>query len=370
MIEKLGGDAFSLPSAAQLMGERATLNGFLVPGRRSAGGGCRLHDTLDGTVALTLARADDRAMLPALFGDSGIDGDDDRQIAAAFAKRHSEALVAQGRLLGIAIARIGETPVSPACSVTAEGESRTRRSTPIVIDLSALWAGPLAAHLVGLSGARVVKVECHGRPDRMREGDAALFARLNQGKANIALNLRHDADRAALIALISQADLVIEAARPRALRQLGIDADGLVRAVPGLVWMTITGHGAMGDAAQWIGFGDDCSVAGGLSGALRDASGATGFAGDACADPLTGIHAARLALARLRDGRAARMILSMSAIVAQALDSERRRDEKALMADLRYWSLRHGTPFPNAGPRPSGRVAALGQDNQAWLASC
>ncbi|WP_232313618.1 hypothetical protein [Sphingobium sp. TCM1] len=173
MIEKLGGDAFSLPSAAQLMGERATLNGFLVPGRRSAGGGCRLHDTLDGTVALTLARADDRAMLPALFGDSGIDGDDDRQIAAAFAKRHSEALVAQGRLL-----------------------------------------------------------------------------------------------------------------------------------------------------------------------------------------------------ARLRDGRAARMILSMSAIVAQALDSERRRDEKALMADLRYWSLRHGTPFPNAGPRPSGRVAALGQDNQAWLASC
>ncbi|MCI4592039.1 CoA transferase [Sphingobium sp. BYY-5] len=370
-IERLGGGtALSSLTATQLMGERAALNGFRIPGRISAGGGCRLYDTLDMPVALTLARPDDRAMLPALFGESGIDGGDDAQLIAAFAARRSEEMVAQGRLLGLAIARIGETPVSPVCAITAEGEIKARTAPPLVIDLSALWAGPLAAHLVGLCGARVIKVESHTRPDRMREGDPALFARLNQGKANIALDLRHGVDRAALIALISRADLVIESARPRALRQLGIDADALVRAVPGLVWMTITGHGTSGEAAHWIGFGDDCSVTGGLSSALLDAGGSVGFGGDACADPLIGIRAAHLALARLRDGRGARMILSMSAIIAHALASETRRDEDALMADLRSWSMAGGSSFPTVEPRPFGAVAALGQDNEAWLTSC
>ena len=357
-------------SGAMLLGERAALNGFVVPGAVSAGGGCRLYAARDGYVALTLARDDDRAMLPALFQDGGLDPHNDAQIGAAFRAHDGAALVAQGRMLGLAIARLGEVPVSPPCQVTAEGPVKVRTGPLLVIDLSALWAGPLAAQLIGLAGAQVVKVESRNRPDRMRGGDPALFARINQGKDNVALDLREGADREALVALIRRADMVIEAARPRALRQLGIDADALVRAVPGLVWMTITGHGATGDAGDWIGFGDDASVAGGLSDALMAASGRTGFGGDACADPLTGIHAARLALERVRDGRGARMILSMSAIVAMALDSERRRDEKALMTDLQAWGAAQGQAFPVTDMRPAGRVADMGQDNDAWLARC
>lgn len=365
--------AMGMPAAlsgAMLMGERAALNGFAVPGAVSAGGGCRLYATRDGHVALTLARDDDRAMLPALFQDGGLDPHDDAQIVAAFRARDGAALVAQGRMLGLALARLGEVSVSPPCQVTAEGPVKARTVPLLVIDLSALWAGPLAAHLIGLTGARVVKVESRNRPDRMREGDPALFARINQDKDNVALDLRKGADREALVALIRQADVVIEAARPRALRQLGVDADALVRSVPGLVWMTITGHGAAADAGDWIGFGDDASVAGGLSDALMAASGRVGFGGDACADPLTGIYAARLALERVRDGRAARMILSMSAIVAMVLDSERRRDEKALMTDLQAWGAAQGQAFPVTDMRPAGRVAAMGQDNDFWLARC
>ncbi|RJG56334.1 CoA transferase [Sphingobium terrigena] len=365
--------AMGMPPAltgTMLMGERAALNGFAVPGAVSAGGGCRLYAARDGHVALALARDDDRAMLPALFQDGGIDPGDDAQILAAFLARDSAALVTQGRMLGLAIARLGEVPVSPPCQVTAEGPVKARTEPLLVIDLSALWAGPLATHLIGLTGAQVVKVESRNRPDRMREGDPALFARINQDKDNVALDLREETDREALIALIRRADVVVEAARPRALRQLGIHADALVRAVPGLVWMTITGHGATGDAGNWIGFGDDASVAGGLSDAIIAASGRVGFGGDACADPLTGIYAARLALDRVRDGRGARMILSMSAIVAMALDSERRRDEKALMTDLQAWGAAQGEVFPVTDMRPAGRVAAMGQDNDVWLAQC
>jgi hypothetical protein len=357
-------------TGAMLMGERALLGGLRIPGPVSAGGGCCLHATRDGHVALTLARADDRAMLPALFQDAAINPDDDRQVAAAFLAWEAMALVAQGRSLGLAIARMGETSVAPASWVSMDGPAKSLTSPPLVIDLSALWAGPLAAHLIGMTGAQVIKVESRNRPDRMRDGDPALFARINQGKANVAIDLREADDRDALLALIRRADLVIEAARPRALMQWGIDADALVQTVPGLVWITITGHGAVGQAADWVGFGDDCSVAGGLSDALHMASGQIGFGGDACADPLTGIHAAHLALARMRDGRAARMILSMSGIVRAALDSACASDEKALMADLQAWAAARGQPFPARPVRPAGWIAELGQDNATWLAPC
>lgn len=351
-----------------LLGERAVANGFTVPGRHSAGGGCRLYDTLDTPVALTLARADDRTLLPALFGDASVDGSDDAAITNRMARAQASDLVARGRMLGLAIAALDEAPGNPALTITAKGHAvPIGDRAPLVIDLTALWAGPLAGHLLGLTGAQVVKVESRNRPDRMREGDPALFARINQGKANIALDLREPADRDALIALIRRADIVLEAARPRALRQLGIDADQLVRETAGLVWMTITGHGIAGDAAEWIGFGDDCSVAGGLSAVLRDTTGTIGFGGDACADPLTGIVAARAALEQRVQGVSARMILSMSGVVAQALDEERAHDEADLIATLKHWAAAQGQPFPAVALRLAGPVAALGTDNAAWL---
>ncbi|WP_333882955.1 CoA transferase [Sphingobium yanoikuyae] len=353
-------------SGAQLLGERAALNGFAIPGRRSAGGGCRLYDTIDGQVALTLARADDRELMPALFGDVGIESDSD--IVTAFATARMVEIVTQGRQLGLAIAAIDEVPASPACRLMMTGAARTKRDgPPLVIDLSALWAGPLAGHLLELARAQVVKVESRNRPDRMRAGDPLLFARLNQHKANVAVDLRDGEDRAALIALIRRADMVIAAARPRALAQLGIDADSLVREVPGLVWATITGHGAEGDAAHWIGFGDDCSVAGGLSAALRQASGRIGFGGDACADPLTGLHAAHRALAQWHEGMGAHLLLSMSAVVAEAIDWERARDAAGFTATLQRWAAAEGDAFPVVVSRTTGPVAALGQDNGAWL---
>ena len=47
-------------SGAALLGERAMLGSFAVPGLRSAGGGCRLLPARDGWIALNLAREDDR----------------------------------------------------------------------------------------------------------------------------------------------------------------------------------------------------------------------------------------------------------------------------------------------------------------------
>lgn len=364
--------AFGALSGAVLMGERAAFNGFRIPGPVSAGGGCRFYQAADGHVALNLARDDDRALLPALFCDGDLDTEDFSEIAARMLPLSATEIVARGRELGLAIASLAETPISPACSVSAVGTPvADRTQCPLVIDLSGLWAGPLTGHLLELSGARVVKIESSYRPDAMRDGDPALFSRLNQRKANVAMDLRDADQRAALIALIRRADIVIEAARPRALRQLGIDADQLVREVAGLIWLTITGHGGEGDAALWTGFGDDCSVAGGLSAALHAATGAIGFGGDACGDPLTGIYAARCALERHRQGMGARLIFSMSAIVQEALAAERARDAGAgtdtLNDQLRIWAAARDQPFPAIAQRPANPVAMLGEDNGLWL---
>ncbi len=333
-------------SAATLLGERAALNGFSVPGAVSAGGGCRLYPTRDGAIALALPRPEDRALLPALFGDPAAEDESEGALAARFAQARARYLVPLGRLLGLPIARLGERPASPAASLATIGlPAEIATDKPLVIDLSALWAGPLAAHLLGLAGAIVVKVESLSRPDAMRAGDPALYARLNDGKDSVALELRSAEGRAALIGLIRQARVVIEAARPRALAQLGIDAEALVRAVPGLAWITITGHGTRGEAANWIGLGDDCGVAGGLSAALLRVTGTLGFVGDAIADPLTGIFAARQAAMMLSRGTGGRVIVSMSDVVRAALASERRRDPLALTQALRDWANARGQPF-------------------------
>ena len=342
-----GSAAIAQLTGAQLLGERAASGGFRVPGLVSAGGGCRLYEAQNGWVALSLARSDDRAALPALFGDADLDPYDDAAIALRMAASDAQALVAQGAALGLAIASENETLPSPASEITYQGKPRQNAPTrpPRIVDLSALWAGPLSTHLLQLTGAEGTKVESSTRPDAMRDGDAAFFDLLNGEKDFIALNLKQPEGLKRLIALIREADIVIEASRPRALLQLGLDADALVAEAPGLVWMTITGHGVRGDCANRIGFGDDCGVAGGLSAALRHATGQGGFVGDAIADPLTGINTARIAWDQYASGNGARIIISMSGVVAAALAEENQRDHIALVQDLRAWAAVHGQRF-------------------------
>ena len=63
----------------------------------------------------------------------------------------------------------------------------------------------------------------------------------------------------------------------------------------GLTWVSITGYGREGSAAELVAFGDDAAVAGGLVAA--DGAGGPVFCADAVADPLTGLYAAAAALA-------------------------------------------------------------------------
>jgi CoA-transferase family III len=381
-----GSAALATLDGATLLCERAMRAALTIPDRTSAGGGCRLFDALGDAVALNLARVADREMLPALFETDELDTHDDAAIAARIARLDAETLVARGHSMGLAIAAENEMLRLPAndgaasfgpgasaetgcVELVSGGHSSARaRSAPRVVDLSALWAGPLAAHLLWLAGAEVVKVESRPRPDAMREAEGDFYALLNQGKTRVAIDLADGIERQALLSLIGASDIVIEAARPRALAQLGIDAVQIVRTTPGLVWISITGHGARGEEAGWVGFGDDCGVAGGLSAALRAATGRTGFVGDAIADPLTGVFAALAAWQAWTSRQGARLGLAMSHVVAGCLAAARREDPQALRSSLRAWGRAVGMPFPTVTRRAIGALPSSGGDIYACLA--
>ena len=366
-----GARSIAALEGATLLCERAMLGGMLIPGRTSAGGGCRLFDAVGDIVAINLARPADRELLPALFETDALDPHDHEAIADRIAHSDAAALVRRGRSMGLAIASLREalpSPATPCIELTAgRPATATRGKSPRVLDLSSLWAGPLAAHLLWLAGAEVVKVESRTRPDSGRSGDERFYALLNQGKASVVLSFTDATDRRALLSIIASADIVIESARPRALLQLGIDAAQLVRSTPGLVWLSITGHGAEGEAGEWVGFGDDCGVAGGVSAALRTASGATGFVGDAIADPLTGMEAALVAWNAWTSRRGGRFALAMSHVVARAVAESRIDDPAQWEATLRAWSAAVGEPFPAVRQRPIGSLAALGEHTRSYL---
>ncbi len=268
------------------------------------------------------------------------------------------------------MALLDEVPASRAVETLCQGTPRKRPDghRPLVVDLSAIWAGPLAGHLFWQAGMDVVKIESPARPDLIRRDDPATFDLVNQGKASVLADLCVEAERAAVIALIRRADIVLESSRPRALRHLGIDAQALVREVPGLVWLSVTGHGAAGEAANWTGIGNDCGVAGGLSRAMAQVAGSIGYVGDAIADPLTGIVAAREGLRALAEGTGQRIGLAMSAIVAMALAEERAFDADTLTAELLAWGSSVGSPFPHVPRRElTAEVRPLGADTDRYL---
>jgi len=282
-LAHIGGQAFpSNLSGARLLGERAAAAGYMRNGPISPGGSCRFLKTSDGWIALNLARSDDWDMLPALLEQEIVP--EWSAVAAAFQDHRTEILLARGRELGLAIAAHGPCgEAGPWHEIVQEnGRPLPRRGQPpIVVELASLWAGPLCGHLLGLLGARVIKVESAQRPDGARFGPTAFFDLLNAGKASVALDLQTALGRDQLRALIAEADIVIEGSRPRALQQLGLSAEELLADNPGLTWIGITGYGRAGDEANWIAFGDDAGVSAGLSGFLATPQGTPIFCGDA-----------------------------------------------------------------------------------------
>ncbi len=95
--------------------------------------------------------------------------------------------------------------------------------------------------------------------------------------------------------------------------QIGIDAEAIVAAGGPRVWASITGHGRTGPGRDWVAFGDDAAVAGGL--VCWDAGGPC-FCADAVADPIGGMLAAAAVLDVLTGGGRWLIDVSLAGVAA------------------------------------------------------
>lgn len=129
-----------------------------------------------------------------------------------------------------------------------------------VLDTATLFAGPLAATLLGDFGAEVVKIE-HPRGDPVRshgaqrDGVGLWWKMLGRNKKSVTLYLGSAEGQELFRRLVADADVVIENFRPGTLERWGLGYPQLRDINPGLVLARVTGFGQIGPYARRPGFG-------------------------------------------------------------------------------------------------------------------
>ena len=128
--------------------------------------------------------------------------------------------------------------------------SRPRADLPAsdvrVLDLTRVIAGPVCTRYLAALGADVLRLDPPGHPD-MRPGSVADTL---LGKRSAMLDLRTDAGRSSLPALLDGADVVVCGYRPGALDGFGLSDETLAERHPGLVVVYLD---AWGHSGPWAG---------------------------------------------------------------------------------------------------------------------
>ncbi|MGW1542805.1 CaiB/BaiF CoA transferase family protein [Streptomyces sp. NPDC002309] len=130
-----------------------------------------------------------------------------------------------------------------------------------VLDMATLFAGPLAATLLGDFGAEVIKIEHPGKPDPSRghgpakDGIGLWWKHLGRNKRTITLDLSKPGGQATLRRLAAGADVVIENFRPGTLEKWDLGWPELSAVNPRLILTRVTAFGQFGPYAHRPGFG-------------------------------------------------------------------------------------------------------------------
>jgi crotonobetainyl-CoA:carnitine CoA-transferase CaiB-like acyl-CoA transferase len=118
----------------------------------------------------------------------------------------------------------------------------------LVIAIEQAVAAPMCTVRLADAGARVIKIErlegdTARHYDATVKGTSAYFAWLNRGKESIVLDIKAQADRRLLEAMLAKADVFVQNLAPGATRRLGLGAADLVQRFPRLVALDIVGYG-------------------------------------------------------------------------------------------------------------------------------
>jgi len=178
-----------------------------------------------------------------------------------------------------------------------------------VLELARVLAGPWAGQTLADLGAEVIKVEAPegddtrkwGPPFVERDEDvtAAYFHSCNRGKKSITADFRQEEDRARVLKLVAEADIIIENFKLGGLKKYGLDYDSLKQINPGLIYCSITGFGQTGPYAHRAGYDYIIQGMSGIMSVTGAPEGQPQKVGVAVTDILTGLYSVNAILAAL-----------------------------------------------------------------------
>ena len=175
-----------------------------------------------------------------------------------------------------------------------------------VVETATLFAGPLAATYLGDFGAEVTKIEHPAKPDSARthgaskDGVGLWFASIGRNKRMLTADLSAPEGRDIALALLAEADVLVENFRPGTLERWGLGPDVLLAANPRLVIARVTAFGQFGPYADRPGFGSLAEAMSGFAAATGEPDGPPTLPPFGLADGVTALATAFAVLSALR----------------------------------------------------------------------
>lgn len=237
---------------------------------------------------------------------------------------HDPHLNQRGAFERVGVCSVPASPflVSGARTAVSVGDSgpATPSSRPLanvrVLDLSSVWAGPLAARILADLGADVVKVARPGAQvgqySSGKEWDRDFYAILNdRNKTTYEADLRSEADREWFRDQVRTADVLIENFAPGSLERNGLGHQVLHDLNPSLVVIAMPALGLSGPKSAAVGYGTTIEQAAGIGWLYADEGQQPHRSGINFSDPIAGLYAAIGALVGLLSDRA-RCVVELS----------------------------------------------------------
>src|ERR1017187_9044008 len=164
-----------------------------------------------------------------------------------------------------------------------------------VVDLTGMVMGPYCTQIMADMGADVIKIE---PPDGdntryisvgTAPGMSGVFVNVNRGKRSVVLDLRSDADKAALRGLIKPADVFIHSMRSKAIVKLGFGYECVSAINPQIIYTNCYGYSRRGPDRDLTAYDDTIQAECGLPAIQRMLTGEANYVGTIMADKVAGL---------------------------------------------------------------------------------
>ena len=206
-----------------------------------------------------------------------------------------------------------------------------------ILDLTHVWAGPLATRILGDLGAQILKIEAPmsrgprvypavplggfigGEPGDEPWNANAVFVKLMRNKKSLALNLKTEAGRDIFLKLVAISDVVIENFSARAMANLALDYKHLKQANSKIIHVAMPGYGLSGPYSERVAFGPTVEPMSGLTSVMGYSADEPRATAMAMPDPTSAVSATTAVVTALRmreltgEGRLVEMSLHESA---------------------------------------------------------